>query len=144
LPITLLNILCCGENEAQVVYNQGMSEQQFKIETWDELSISIKQPLLLCVAVIGLISIISTLYYFFSQPIIPLFYSLARPDQALTSKEWIFLFPAIALLITLLHSILLSLFKDLEKLVLRLFAWTTLVLLSFLLLALIRIIIITH
>ncbi len=121
-----------------------MSENQFKIETWDELSTSIKQPLLLCVAFTGLITIVSTIYYFFAQPEIPLFYSLARPDQAITSKEWIFLFPTIALFITLLHSILISLFKDLEKLVLRLFAWTTLVVQCFLFFALLRIIIITY
>lgn len=121
-----------------------MSETQFKIETWDELSASIKRPLLLCVAFTGLISIISTLYYFFAQPVIPIFYSLARPDQALATKEWIFLFPGISLVITLLHSILISLFKELEKLVLRLFAWTTLIMQCFLFLSLIRIIIITY
>ncbi len=122
-----------------------MSEiQNFKMESWDQLSTNLKQPLLLCVACTGLITVASTLYYFFAQPVIPLLYSLARPDQALVAKEWIFLFPVIALSITLIHSILISLFRDLEKLVLRLFAWMTLVMQVFLFLTMMRIIIITY
>lgn len=121
-----------------------MSENQFRMETWDQLSSSIKRPLLLCVAITGLITVASTLFYFFSQPVIPLFYSLARAEQALTTKEWIFLFPVFSLSITIVHSILISIFKNLEKLILRLFAWTTFVMQSFIFLTLLRIIIITY
>lgn len=122
-----------------------MSEEtQFRMESWDQLSASIKRPLLLCVAFTGLITIVSTLYYFFAQPEVPIFYSLARPEQALSPKEWVFLFPGISLVITLLHSILISLFKELERLILRLFAWMTLLMQGFLFLTLLRIIIITY
>jgi hypothetical protein len=121
-----------------------MTETQFRMEDWDQISSSIKQPLLLCVAITGLITIVSTLFYFFSQPVIPLFYSLALPEKSLAVKEFIFIFPSLSLIITLLHSILISVFKDLEKLILRLFAWTTLVMQAFLFFTLLRIIIITY
>ncbi|MBP7768565.1 hypothetical protein KA082_01895 [Candidatus Woesebacteria bacterium] len=119
-----------------------MSEM-FKMESWDQLNEGIKKPLITSVAVTGFITVLCTIFYFFTQPVIPLFYSLARNDQALTTKEWIFLFPIISLVITLLHSLLLSFFKDLDALVLRLFAWMTVVMQFFLILALVRIIVIT-
>ncbi|MEK7457881.1 MAG: hypothetical protein AAB612_00095, partial [Patescibacteria group bacterium] len=40
-------------------------------------------------------------YFFLLQPQIPLFYSLARVEDQMTNKEWIFLFPAFALLMML-------------------------------------------
>lgn len=120
-----------------------MSET-FRMDSWDQLSIGIKRPLLISISVTGLITIATTVYYFFSQPIIPIFYSLARNEQALAQKEWIFLFPLISLVMTLLHSILISVFKELDKLVLRLFAWTTVVMQFFLFVTLLRIIIITY
>lgn len=38
-------------------------------------------------------------YFFLLQPQIPLFYSLARVEDQMTNKEWIFLFPGLALLL---------------------------------------------
>lgn len=38
-------------------------------------------------------------YFFLLQPQIPLFYSLARVEDQMTNKEWIFLFPGLTLLI---------------------------------------------
>ena len=38
-------------------------------------------------------------YFFLLQPQIPLFYSLSRVEDQMTNKEWIFLFPALVLLI---------------------------------------------
>ena len=38
-------------------------------------------------------------YFFLLQPQIPLFYSLARVEDQMTNKEWIFLFPVLALCI---------------------------------------------
>ncbi len=40
-------------------------------------------------------------YFFLLQPQIPMFYSLARVEDQMANKEWIFLFPALALLIML-------------------------------------------
>ena len=117
--------------------------ETFYIEQWDSISSVVKLPLQISVAVTGLITISTTTFYFFAQPVLPIFYSLARPDQALVEKEWIFLFPALSLLITLTHIVCSSLFGSLNKLVLRLFAWMTVILQFCLALIVIRLIIIT-
>lgn len=119
-----------------------MSET-FRMESWDQLSTGIKRPLLLSIAVTGVIAIFSTIFYFFAQPSIPLFYSLPRSEQALAVKEWLFLFPVFSLTMTLVHSLLISLFKELDRLVIRLFVWMTVVMQFFLFVTLVRIILIT-
>ena len=116
--------------------------ETFRIEQWDTISSVVKLPLQISVGITGLISIASTIFYFFVQSTIPLFYSLARPEQALVQKEWIFLYPALSLVITLTHIICSSLFGDLDKLILRLFAWMTVVLQFCLSLLVVRLLII--
>lgn len=51
----------------------------------------------LCAAAMALISVYA--YFFLLPPQIPLFYSLARPQDQLAPKEWFFLLPLIAVLI---------------------------------------------
>lgn len=120
-----------------------MSEM-FRMDSWDQLSAGIKKPLLISVVATGIITIITTIYYFFAPPVLPVFYSLARSEQSLAQKEWIFLFPVVGLLMSLLHSLLISICKEVDILILRLFAWTTVIMQFFLLLSLIRTIVITY
>lgn len=80
--------------------------------------------------------------YFRIQPEIPLFYSLARPAEQMAPKIWIFFFPLILAVLTLFHLALIYRYLDYEKLLLQLFAWTTLVMNILLALALVRVLVI--
>ncbi len=91
--------------------------------------------------IITLVMLVETaLFYSRLQPEIPLFYSLADPEQQLAHKPWIFILPAISLLINSLHLILIRVFNQLEELVLNLFTWSTVVLQIILLMTLTRLI----
>lgn len=103
------------------------------------LSKEIKTPFLMIYLVSLLTSLISLTLYFRIQPEIPIFYSLAQPAEQLAAKEWIFLFPAISIFISVAHSLLLRLINKSEKLIRKLFAWTTVVVQLMLLLAMLRI-----
>lgn len=83
----------------------------------------------------------SIAFYFTLQPVIPLFYSLALPSQYLVSKEWIFVFPAFSFGITIGHLIIIKLIKEYEVVLLKLVAWSSIILQILLCLAMIRIII---
>jgi hypothetical protein len=92
---------------------------------------------------IGLVmALIISVLFFRLQPEVPLFYSLAQDSQHLVAKEWLFLFPGLSLIITLLHMTLFTSAHDMETLLLKLFAWTTVGVQSILFAALLRIIII--
>jgi len=80
--------------------------------------------------------------FFRIQPVLPLFYSLARPDEQLAPKVWIFFFPVVLTLITFGHLGLIYRYHNYEPLLLQLFAWTTLVINILLSLALLRVLII--
>lgn len=101
---------------------------------------TIKTPFLF-VYLFTLVSALTTLtFYFRSQPEVPIFYSLAEPVQHLASKEWLFVFPALSIIIAIVHTALIRLVSKSELLLLKLFAWTTVVVQTVLLLALLRIV----
>lgn len=102
----------------------------------------VRIPITLCYIITLSVFLMVLVSYFRIQPVIPLFYSLARPAEQLAPKYWLFFFPAILAVITFGHLGLIYRYHDYERLLLQLFAWTTLginVLLAF---ALIRILII--
>ncbi|NCN87484.1 MAG: hypothetical protein GW941_01160 [Candidatus Pacebacteria bacterium] len=101
---------------------------------------SIKTPFLI-IYLFTLVSALTTLtFYFRTQPVVPIFYSLAEPAQHLAAKEWIFLFPALSILISLIHTAIIQIIAKSEQLLLTLFAWTTVIVQTVLLLALLRIV----
>jgi hypothetical protein len=76
-------------------------------------------------------------------PQVPLLYSLALPSQQLAAREWLFLFPALSILMSLGHSFLLTKLyaqASLDELMLRIFAWTSVAWQGILGLALLRIV----
>lgn len=81
-------------------------------------------------------------YFFLLQPQIPMFYSLARVEDQMTNKEWIFLFPALALLIMLFERLESRSLQDSETAEKILTIGTTLSLV-FLLTALVRILVLS-
>lgn len=100
----------------------------------------VKTPFLIIYLSTLISALLTLVFYFGTQPVVPIFYSLAEPAQHLTPKEWIFLFPVFSFVISLLHSILIKLIIKSEKLLIILFAWITVIVQIVLLLALVRII----
>ncbi|MBD3250540.1 MAG: hypothetical protein GF381_03165 [Candidatus Pacebacteria bacterium] len=95
-------------------------------------------------------SLLSTLFllgltlvsYHQLTPQIPLLYSLADPEKQLVAKFWIWTLPGLSLMINLVHLVLLKAMPDLERFVLNLFSWSTLILQLILLAISLRIILI--
>lgn len=86
-------------------------------------SIQMAQRLsLLLVMVVMLVVLVQ---YFRIQPQIPLFYSLARPQQSLVAKEWLFLFPVLSITMFVVHSAILRSSRFAENLLITLFAWSS-------------------
>ncbi len=83
------------------------------------------------------------IYYFLSQPELPLFYSLATKQDQLAPKVFLFLFPAISLIINILHFFIVKFLQQFSSILLKLFIGTTIALQVLVGFALIRIIVIT-
>lgn len=90
--------------------------------------------LLVALSVLG-----ATIGYFVIQPEIPLLYSLARPEQQILPKEYIFLIPGVALAFGLIDSMIILSLKKYDVLLLKLFSWITVVFIALLNFALFRI-----
>lgn len=109
-------------------------------ETWGQLSelpLDVQKPLRFATSLTAGITLISFIALFIIQPEIPLFYSLPVA-QVLVSKLWILLFPLLALSITIAHIAFVWVAREFQTMVLRLFAWTTVLLLALVLVTLIR------
>ncbi len=118
--------------------------KQFAVPQLELITPSVvKRPLFLSFIITLVIILTSGIYYIFAQPVIPLFYTLARPAQSLASKEWLFLFPSISFSMSVLHVLIMHWFRNMEPLLLVLFARTGLLLQVVLLGAVLRIIYIT-
>ena len=103
----------------------------------------VKRPLFLSFIITLVIILTAGGYYLFAQPVLPIFYTLARPAQTLAGKEWLFIFPSISFAMSILHVLLVHWLRSLEPILLILFTRTGLLLQIILLAALLRIIFIT-
>ena len=101
---------------------------------------NLSRPMMLSLLISCSLTLLALTSYLNIQPIIPLFYSLARSNQFLVNKEWIFLFPIFSFFITVVHLLIMKLMTNLESVVLRIFAWVTITMQIILCLAMIRII----
>lgn len=81
-----------------------------------------------CLVINLLVLLIVAITYPFVQPVIPLFYSLADPRKHLVAKSWLFLLPAISFLINFTHIQSLKLINNSHEFVIKLFAYSGLVL----------------
>lgn len=79
-------------------------------------------------------------FYFRTQPVVPMFYTLPQPAQQLAAKEWLFLFPLVISLITAFHLSLVQTFSNYNRLLLQLLSWTTIIIQIIFGLALVRIV----
>ncbi len=133
-----MTTLVSGARVPEVRYNAEMTET-FILAPDDSLAKSVRPILIVSTVITGCITLAATLFYFITQPVIPLMYTLARPEQALVPKIWLFVFPLASVTITVLHIFLIAKCKDLEELILKLFAWVTVVIQVLILAVLIRI-----
>lgn len=74
----------------------------------------------------------------FIQPVVPLFYSLSEPEQQLAGKHWLLLLPALSLIFNFIHLGIIKLTKQLDQLVIKLYAWSGLVVQAILLMITLR------
>lgn len=114
-----------------------------KLLKLDSIPKTIKTPVLVSWIVTTILIIITAIYYFISQPELPIFYSLARKSDQIVRKEFIFLFPLISLLMNIIHTVVIKIINKYSTLMLELFVFTTALLQIIFLLSLIRIVIIT-
>lgn len=89
------------------------------------VSKQIVQPLKVAFLLCFLLTLTAGVSFPFLQPVIPLFYSLAQADKQLVPKIWIFFFPVFAWLVLALNTFLLRLFQQVEINMQKIFAWTT-------------------
>jgi len=99
----------------------------------------IRTPFLLSYILVLSTALAGLVTFFRIQPIIPLFYSLARPADWLAPKVFMFIIPIAMAIITLGHLALLYRVRNYDQLLLQLFAWTTFAINLILALSLIRI-----
>lgn len=104
-----------------------------------KLSKAIRTPFLISYLFAAVTSFLAIAFYLQLPPTIPLFYTLAEPTAQLTNKEWIFLFPSLALSVVIIHTSYLQFFSRSERVTVRLFAWATAVVQIVLSISLIRI-----
>lgn len=118
----------------------NMSEKQKKMSRLkSRLPDGVHTPFVLVLITTIIACVSSVLGYFFLPPEIPLFYSLALSSQHLASKEFIFILPSLAIFIAVINSTIIMRLQKYDVLLIRLFAWITVVCLLLILFALIRI-----
>ena len=94
----------------------------------------------MCFSIILILSIVG--YFFLLQPQIPLFYSLARVEDQLTSKLWVFIFPGLGAVSMLVERIFSPILKE-EHTALKVLSFGCMLVLLFLCTALIRVMMVT-
>jgi hypothetical protein len=103
----------------------------------------LRTPFLISVLLSCLFSLVLLSTYFYLQPLVPLFYSLAQPNDYLVPKIWLATFPILSFVITLGHIFLIRYLFEHQRIIPLLFAWFTVVVQLLFALAFFRIILIT-
>jgi hypothetical protein len=103
---------------------------------------SVRTPFLLSYLCAATASFIAVGFYLQLPPVIPLFYTLAEAADQLVAREWVFLFPALGITISIAHTLIVQTFQEHGRVVSRLFSWATVVVQLLLMLSIIRIVLI--
>lgn len=107
------------------------------------LSPSVKRMVGISLGITIVMGAITSIYFTLSAPQLPLFYSLAIPSQQVVSKSWLFVLPGLSLVITLVHTLILQFLSKYNRSVQGMFGWSGIVIQALLMIALLRIIVIT-
>lgn len=103
----------------------------------------LRPPIYLGLFLTLLIALLCGNYIIFAQPELPIFYTLADPENILQPKMRLILLPALSMIISLITMIVVHLMSSLESSLLRLYAWASLASQIVLLMSAVRIILIT-
>lgn len=104
---------------------------------------SVQAPITASWILFFLFLVTTSIYYFLAQPELPLFYTVATKQDQLAPKLFLFIFPAVSLLMNSLHFFILRILQKYSAILLKLFVGTTIGLQILLGFALFRIILIT-
>lgn len=104
---------------------------------------SIQTPITVSWILFLLFLLITIIYFFISQPELPLFYTLATKQDQLVPKAFLFLLPAISFTINIIHFFIVKSLQKFSSVLLKLFVGTTITLQILIGFALFRIILIT-
>jgi len=72
-----------------------------------------------------LIALITTVYFFLAQPELPIFYSLPESSGILQAKIFLFILPAISLLISLITMVMIFVLGKIDSSLLKLYTWAS-------------------
>jgi len=104
---------------------------------------AVLRPLIVSLLLL-LVTFAITIYYTsVSQPLLPLLYTYTQSEQILVDKWWLLLLPSFSLVSSFINQLLQFALRNIDSLVLTIFSWFTIFIQCVLLLALIRIIVIT-
>lgn len=112
-------------------------------ETLTVIPNNVRAPITASWILFFLFLVITIIYYFFSQPELPIFYTVATKQDQLAPKLFLFIFPIVSLSINSIHFFILKILQKYSAILLRLFAGTTIGLQILLGFALLRILLIT-
>ena len=113
---------------------------QFKLV--DEFPLNTRLPLRWSLGLVVFQSILAGTSLLWIQPTIPLLYSVSNPQQQLVPKLWILVFPALAMLFLSWHFFLVKSLKDWTEIIVKLIAWSSVVLQILLAATLVRLLLI--
>jgi hypothetical protein len=113
--------------------------KQFRAGFQLQFDPSFKTPILISFLLSCLTILLVLINYFSLQPVVPMFYSLAQPDEFLVPKLWLIIFPLLSSIILLVHLPLLNSIRQYEKVIQQLYVWVTTTVEFLLLLALVSI-----
>ncbi len=102
----------------------------------------LKTPFLISCLITTVLALAVAALYFPLQPQVPLFYSLAQPQDFLVPKIWLILFPLASLFVTLFHFSLIRVLRTHEPITRELFAWASVVIQVVFAIGLIRILLV--
>ena len=86
---------------------------------------SVKTPITFSWIIFFVYLVITIIFYFISQPEVPIFYSVATKSEQLAPKLFLFVFPLISLFITVIHFFIARLLQKFSEVLLKLFVGTT-------------------
>lgn len=105
------------------------------------MRISIAQIIVLSAFIVSLV--IAGFAFFFSPPEVPIWYSLSIPEQQLDQKTMLFLFPSSIAVMTIAHFFLNKKLRQIDAQLALIFSYATLIPISIILVAQLRIVILT-
>jgi len=104
---------------------------------------SVQTPVTISWVIFVILIGLSILYYLIAQPQLPMLYTVASKNDQLLDKIFIFIIPALSLVMNIIHYIIARLLKKYSVILLKLFVGTALGLQVILMFAFLRIILIT-